>query len=154
MVDISEPLAHFGLPDGHLALDEEVLHRAEAVTLAAQGGHLMLGVAHTRTIVAQTLHVPIVIRLLFIVAHVTSLVDVDIGVAACSVRVVVHILNSGTRLLRVAKVARCLAKLALPPRLRGFIFVRIAAVIITDVRVAARAIGIVDAGLPDDLENF
>lgn len=53
-------LAHLWRPNRDLTLDEEVLHRGEPVALGAERGHLELGVADARAVLAEVLHMALI----------------------------------------------------------------------------------------------
>jgi hypothetical protein len=143
--------------DRYLPLNEEVFHRAQAVSALALGGERILSAIDGSAVPAQARDIGVLSLLPRVIRHVTTLVTVDVGVAAGAVRMVVDGLGGGGALLGVAELPVCSrVKLSIlgEAALGCLILLRVATVIETDVGVAPRTICMVNPSLSNYLEEF
>ena len=96
------------------------------------------------------MHMAVVRVPLVVVAHVATLVDMDVGVTTSAVRMIVYVLDCSASLFREPP-AGCASLVERTPAvcLCRRVLLRVATVIETDVGVASRAVCVVYPGLPD-----
>jgi len=90
VVGLGHSLAPLRVTLRDLSLDEVVLHGAQAVAAFGLICQSMLGPSNSGSVTAETGYIRVLLLLPSVVRHVTTLVTVDVGVAAGAVCMVVH----------------------------------------------------------------
>ena len=140
-----------------MPLHEEVFHGAETVAALALGGQRILRVMDCGSVPAKPRNIGVFLLLPGVVGHVTTLVTMDVGVAACAVRMVVHGLGGGGALLGVAELpvgSRVKLSILCEAALRRLVHLRVATIVETDVGVTSCTISMVNSSLSNYLEEF
>lgn len=145
------------MPDRDLSFHEEVFHGHYAVTAFTLSCESGLSRLHSGAILAKAGYIGVLLLVPTVVGHVATLVAIDVGVTAGSVRVVVHCLYGCRALFRIVELSRGgrgeLSKLCVAS-FGGRIHLGVTTVIETDVGIAATPICPVHAGLPSNIVAF
>lgn len=157
VVGLGHRLAPLRVTDRDLSLDEEVLHGAQTVTSFRLRCQRILSAGDGGSITAEPRYVRVLLLLPRVVRHVTTLVTVNVGVAAGAICMVVHGLDGGRPLLGVTELpvgGRREGPILREAAFGSLIHLGVTAVFETDIGVTAGAICVVNPCFSNDLEEF
>lgn len=145
------------MADRYLSLNKEVLHWAETVTALALCCNAVLCSTNRSAVLAEVRDIHVLLLMPRMVRHVATLVTMDVSVTTCAIGMVMNVLDGGTSLLGIVKLAMSgLTKLSTAgaTSFRCLVHLGVTAVIETDICVTACTVCVVNSGFADDLEKF